>query len=91
MPKQLADLTLAEDDVLVSVIAPVLVPIFGPFGLLRYPTKPVSAVQVAKVSILTYLQGSPPMDFEYVIKEPLAVKCRKFTPPSRLNSNQKKT
>ena len=37
MPQQLADLTLAE-----RVVAPILNPIFGPLGLLRYPTKPVS-------------------------------------------------
>ena len=70
IPQQLADLTLAEVESLVPVIAPVLVPTFGLLGLLQYPTKPVSeAVQVATVSIFTYLQGSPPMDYEYVVKE----------------------
>ena len=65
MPQQLADLTLAEVEDLVPVIAPVLIPVFGPLGLLRYPTKPVSmAVHVATVSIVKYLQGSPPIDYE---------------------------
>ena len=54
MPQQLADLTLAEVEDLVPVI-------FGPLGLLRYRTKPVSmAIHVATVSIFTYLQGSSP-------------------------------
>ena len=30
------------------------------------------AVHVATVFIFTYLQGSPPMDYEYVIKELLS-------------------
>ena len=51
LPQQLADLTLAEVEDLVPVIAPILIPIFGALGVLRYPTKPVSmAVQVATVS-----------------------------------------
>ena len=41
MPQQLADLTLAEVEDLVPVVAPVLILIFGALGLLRYPTKPV--------------------------------------------------
>ena len=62
MPQQLADLTLAEVEDSVPVIAPVLIPIFGPLGLLRYSIKPVSmAVEIATVSIFTYLQGSPLM------------------------------
>ena len=73
MPQQLADLTLAEVEDLVPVVAPVLIPIFGPLGLLRYPTKPVSlAVHIATVSIFIYLQGSPPMDYEQVIRETLS-------------------
>ena len=41
--------------------------------MLRYPTKPVSmAVQVATVSVFTYLQGSPPMDYEQVVRETLS-------------------
>ena len=56
MPQQLADMTLAEVEDLVPVIAPVLIPIFGPLGLLRYPTKPVyMVVQRATMSIFTYL------------------------------------
>ena len=57
----------------VPLIAPVLIPIFGPLGLLQYPTKPVSmAVQVSTVSIFTYRQGSPTMGYEDVIKELLS-------------------
>ena len=56
MPQQLADLTLAEMEDLVPVVAPVLIPIFGHLGILRYPTNPVSlAVHIATVSIFTYL------------------------------------
>ena len=70
MPQQLADLTLAEVEDLVLVVAPVLIPIFGALGLLRYPTKPISiAVHVATVSIFTYLQGSPPMIYAQMIRE----------------------
>ena len=70
MPQQLADLTLAEVEDLVAVVAPVLIPIFGALGLLRCPTKPVSlAVHVATVSIFTYLQGSPPMSYAQMIRE----------------------
>ena len=73
LPQQLADLTLAEVEDLVPVIAPVLIPIFGALGVLRYPTKPVSmAVQVATVSIFTYLQESPPMSYECMIQETLS-------------------
>ena len=73
MPQQLADLTLAEVEHLVPVIAPVLIPIFGPLGHLRYSTKSISmAVQVATVSICTYLQGSSPMDYEYAARELLS-------------------
>ena len=54
MPQQLADLTLAEVEDLILVIAPVLIPVLGPLGLLRNPTKPVSmTVHVATVSIFT--------------------------------------
>ena len=35
MPLQLVDLTLAEVEDLVPVVAPVLIPIFGHLGLLR--------------------------------------------------------
>ena len=73
LPQQLADLTLAEVEDLVPVIAPVLIPIFGALGVLRYSTKPVSmAVQVATVSKYTYLQGSPPMSYECMIQETLS-------------------
>ena len=73
MPQPLADLTLTEVEDLIPVVAAVSISIFGHMGLLRYPTKQVSmAVQVATVSIFTYLQGSPPMDYEQVIRETLS-------------------
>ena len=73
MPQQLADLTLAEVEDLVPVVAPVLIPILGALGILRYPTKPVSmAVQIATVSIFTYLQGDLPMTYECMIMETLS-------------------
>ena len=56
MPQQLADLTLAEVEDLVPVVALVLIPIFGPLGLLRYPTKPVS---LACLSSLTFKEAHP--------------------------------
>ena len=69
LPQQLADLTLAEGKDLV----PVLIPIFAASGVLRYPTKPVyMAIQVATVSIFTYLQGSPPMSYACMIQETLS-------------------
>ena len=75
LPQHLADLTLAEVEDLVPVIVPVLIPIFGALGVLRYPTKPVSmAVQVATVSIFTYLQGSPTMSYECMIQKTLSGK-----------------
>ena len=70
LPQQLAGLTLADEEDLVPVIEPVFVPMFGHLGLLRNPTKPVSmAVHVATVSICTYLQASPLMDYEYAVRE----------------------
>ena len=70
MPQQLADLALDEVEDIVPVIAPVLIPIFGALGQLRYPTKPLSlAVHVATESIFTYLQVSPPMNYAQMIRE----------------------
>ena len=69
MPQQLTDMTLAEVEDLVPVVAPVLIPTFGPLGLLRYPTKPVSlAVHIATVSIFTYLQGSSPLNYAQMMQ-----------------------
>ena len=73
MPQQISNLTLAEED-LVPVVAPVLIPIFGPLSLLRYPTKPVSmAAQVATVPIFTYLQEGHPKNYEQAIRETLSI------------------
>ena len=58
MRQKPADLTSADVEDLVPVLAQVLVPIFGPIGILRYPTKPISvAVEVLTVSICTYFHG----------------------------------
>ena len=35
MPQQLADLTMAEVEDMIQVVAPVLAPIFGPIGVAR--------------------------------------------------------
>ena len=56
MPQQLADLTLAEVEDLVPVVALVLIPIVGPLGLLCYPTKPAS---LACLSLLTFKEAHP--------------------------------
>ena len=73
LPQQLADLMLVEVEDLVPVVAPVLISIFGALELLRYSTKPVSlAVHIATVSIFTYLQGSPPMSYDQMIRETLS-------------------
>ena len=72
MLQQLTDLTLAELEDLVPVVDPVLVPVFGPLGLLRYPTKPESMAVHLPVSICTYLQGSPLMDYENIVRELLS-------------------
>ena len=68
MPQQIADLTLAEVEDFVAVMAPVLAPIFGAVGVCRYPTKPLAtAVQVHMVSFSTYLRGRPPLAYPRVI------------------------
>ena len=91
MPQQLADLTLAEVEDLVPVVAPVLIPKFGPLGLLPHPTKLKSmAVQVATVPIGTYLQGSPPMSYEYTVHYFQSGEMSSLIPPSRLTNRQKK-
>ena len=92
MSQQLADFTLAEVEHLVPVFAPVLIPIFGPLGLLRCPRKPISmAVLVATVSICTYLQSSPLMDYEYVVRDLLSSEVPKLILPSKRNNKRRQT
>ena len=56
-PNQLADFTLSEVEDLIPVLAPVLIPIFGATGILRYPTKPLQiASETGSVSIVTFLK-----------------------------------
>ena len=73
MPQQIADLTLAEVEDFVAVMASVLAPIFGAVGVCRYPTKPLSrAVQVHMVSFCTYLQGRPPLTYPRIVQAVLS-------------------
>ena len=69
-PNQLADLALAEVDDLVEFLAPVLTPIYGAVGILRYPTKPLSVMaQVRNHSILTFVKNRRPDSYEDVVRE----------------------
>ena len=71
-PNQLADFTLAEVEDLVPVLAPVLTPIFGPTGILRYPTKPLRlASETLTVSILTYLKNVKPHNYQQMLERGL--------------------
>ena len=73
MPQQIADLTLAEVEDFVAVMASVLAPIFGAVGVCRYPTKPLArAVQVHMVSFCTYLQGRPPLTYQRIVQAVLS-------------------
>ena len=68
LPQQIADLTLAEVEDFVAVMAPVLAPSFGAVGVCRYPTKPLAtAVQVHMVSFSTYMRGRPSLAYPRVI------------------------
>ena len=65
IPQKLTYLTLVHVEDIITALASALVPILGPIGILRYPTKPRSvAVQVPIVSICAYLQGILPMSYE---------------------------
>ena len=51
----------AEVEDLVPVVPPVLFRMFEPVGLLQFPTKPIPI----SLSNCTYVQGSPPMNYEH--------------------------
>ena len=60
-PNQLADFTLSEVEDLIPVLAPVLTPIYGAIGILRYPTNPLRpACETPSTSILTFLKNKRP-------------------------------
>ena len=69
-PNQLADITLAED--LIPVLAPVLTPIYGEPGILRYPTKPLRrASETPTVSNLTFLKNVKLHDYQQMLERGL--------------------
>ena len=68
-PKQLADFTLSEVEDLIPVLAPVLTPIFGPTGILRYPTKPLRlASETPSASILTFLMNVKRYNYQQMLE-----------------------
>ena len=68
-PNQLADFTLSEVEDLITVLAPVLTPISGPTGILRYPTKPLRlASETPSVSILTFLKNVKPYNYQQMLE-----------------------
>ena len=71
-PNQLADFTLSEVEDLIPVLAPVLTPIFGPTGILRYPTKPLRlASETPSVSILTFIKNVKPHNYQQMLERGL--------------------
>ena len=69
---QLADFTLSEVEDLIPVLAPVLTPIFGPTGILRYPTKPLRlASETPSVSILTFIKNIKPHNYQQMLERGL--------------------
>ena len=60
-PNQLHDFTLSEVEDLIPLLGPVLTPIYGAPGILRYPTKPLRlASSTLCVSILKFLKNVKP-------------------------------
>ena len=71
-PNQLADLMLGEVEDLILVLTPVLTPIYGALGILRYPTKPLRiANKIRSVSILTYVKNEDPLNYQESIQQGL--------------------
>ena len=71
-PNQLADFTLSKVEDLIPVLAPVLTPIFGPTGILRYPTKPLRlASETPSASILTFLKNVKPYNYQQMLERGL--------------------
>ena len=68
-PNQLADLILSEVEDLIPVLAPMLTPIYGAIGVLRYPTKPLRfASETPSTSILTFLKYKRPHDYQQMLR-----------------------
>ena len=64
-PNQLAEFTLSEVEDLIPVLAPVLTPIYGAVGILRYQTKPLPlASENLRTSILTFLVSKKSNDYQ---------------------------
>ena len=71
-PNQLADFTLSEVEDLIPVLAHVLTPIFGPTGILRYPTKHLRlASEIPSASILTFLKNVKPYNYQQMLERGL--------------------
>ena len=69
---QLADFTLSEVEDLIPALAPVLTPIFGPTGILRYPTKPLRlASETPFASILTFIKNVKPYNYQQMLERGL--------------------
>ena len=67
-PNQLADFILSEVEDLIPVLAPVLSPIYGAIGILRFPTNPLRlASETLKTSILTFLKNKRPHDYQQML------------------------
>ena len=79
-PNQLADLTLAELEDLVELLTPVLTPIFGTIGILRYLNKPLSiTAQIRSVSILTFVKNKRPDSYADVVREGLTIQVPRMS------------
>ena len=56
------------------MLRPVLTPIYGAVGTLKYPTKPLSiTAQVRNTSILTFVKNKRPDSNEDVVREGLMI------------------
>ena len=59
---------------LIPVLAPVLTPIYGAIGILRYPTKPLRlASETPSTSILTFLKNKRPHDYQQMLERGLFI------------------
>ena len=73
-PNQLVDFTLSEVEDLRPVLAPVVTPIFGAPGILRYPTKQLHlAFETSSASFLTFLKNKKPNDYQQMLERGLFI------------------
>ena len=71
---QLADFTFTEVEDLVSVLAPVLTPIYGAIGILRVPNETVAsslASETLSTSILTFRKNKKPHYYQQMVERDL--------------------